>query len=84
MDVAISGKKTYALRPKNLLPTVKFGGGKVLVWVCMAASDVGNLVFINGYMTDMMYVNILRANLMTSARKLSLEDCFHFQQDNNP
>ncbi len=32
----------------------------------------------------MMYVNILRANLKTSARKLGLEDRFCFQQDNDP
>ncbi len=55
----------------------------MLVRGCMAASGGGNLVFIDGHMTAMMYVNILRANLKTSARKLGLEDCFHFQQDNN-
>ncbi len=31
-------KKIAKLRTKNLLPTVKFGGGKVLMWGCMAAS----------------------------------------------
>ncbi len=54
------------------------------MWGCMAASGGGNLVFIDGHMTAMTYVNISRANLKTSARKLGLEDCFHFQQDNNP
>ncbi len=76
-------KKNYALRSKNELPNVKFGGGQVLVWSCMVASGGGNLVFIDEHMTAMMYVNILRANLKTSGRKLGLEDCFHFQQDNN-
>ncbi len=83
MDAAMSGEKTCAVRTKNLLPTVKFGGGKVLVRGCMAASGGGNLVFFDEHMTAMMYVNILHANLKTSARKLGLEDCFHFQQDNN-
>ncbi len=43
----------------------------------------GNLVFIDGHATAMIYVNILYANLKISARKLGLEDCFHFQQDTN-
>jgi len=77
-------KKNSELQPKNLLPTVKFGGGKVLVWGCMAASGVGNLVFIDGHMTAAMYVDILRANLRASARKLGLEYTFRFQQDNDP
>ncbi len=34
-------------------------------------------------MSAKMYVDILRANLKTSARKLGLKNCFRFQQDNN-
>ncbi len=71
------------LQTKNLLPTVKFGGGNVRVWGWMAASGAWNLVFIDRHMTGKMYVDILRANLKTSARKLGLKNCFHFQQDNN-
>ncbi len=56
----------------------------MLIRGCKAASNVGNLVFIDGHMTPMMYVNILRANLKISARKLGLEDCFHFQLEDNP
>jgi len=32
---------------KNLCPTVKHGGGNELVWGCMSATGVGNLVFID-------------------------------------
>ncbi len=56
----------------------------MLVWGCMAASGGENLAFIDRYMTGTMYVDILHANLNTSACKLDLEDCFHFWQDNNP
>ncbi len=76
-------KKLVCCNPKIYYPC-KILGGKVLVWGCMAASGGGNPVFIDGHTTAMMCVNILRANLKTSARKLGLEDCFHFQQDNNP
>ncbi len=50
----------------------------------MAASGVGNSVFVDGHITAKMYVSILRANLKTSARKLGLEDRFRFQQDDDP
>ncbi len=65
------------------MPIVNFGGGRVLLWGGMTASGVGNLMFIYGHITAMMYVNILCANLKTSAHKLGLEDRFCFQQDNN-
>ncbi|GFX78499.1 transposable element Tc1 transposase [Trichonephila clavipes] len=41
-------KPNTALDPKNLRPTVKHGGGSVMVWGCMASNGVGNLVFIDG------------------------------------
>ncbi|KAK7605096.1 hypothetical protein V9T40_006954 [Parthenolecanium corni] len=77
-------KKNSELEAKNLLPTVKFGGGKVLVWGCMAAKGVRNLEFIKGNMTAQMYIDILRANLKSSACKLGLQNSFSFQQDNDP
>ncbi len=55
----------------------------MLLWGGMTASGVGNPVFIDGHITAMMYVNIFHANLKTSVRKLGLEDCFRFQQDND-
>ncbi|KAH8245626.1 hypothetical protein KR032_001767, partial [Drosophila birchii] len=67
-----------------LKPTVKHGGGSVMVWDCMAASRVGYLVFIEGNMDKHMYLKILKDNLEDSAMKLGLEDNFRFYQDNDP
>ncbi|GFU05683.1 transposable element Tc1 transposase [Trichonephila clavipes] len=41
------------LDSKNTKKTVKYGGGSVLVWRCMFAGGVGELVFIDGIMDKM-------------------------------
>ncbi|GFU60915.1 transposable element Tc1 transposase [Trichonephila clavipes] len=41
-------KQGTALEKENLVPTVKYGGGGVMVWGCMAANGVGRLTFIHG------------------------------------
>lgn len=83
-QVRVWRKVNTALDPKNLQATVKHGGGSVMVWGCMSASGVGNLVFIDGKMDQYVYKNILLHNLLPSARKLGLESGFVFQQDNDP
>lgn len=77
-------KSGTELLAKNLRPTVKHGGGNRMVWGCMAASGVGNLVFIEGRMKATDYIDILRDNLKESAVKLGLSGSFVFQQDNDP
>lgn len=69
---------------QNLITTVKHGGGSVMVWGCMAASGVGNLVFIESTRNKMDYLNILKNNLLTSVEKLGLQGSWIFQQDNDP
>ncbi|GFU86386.1 transposable element Tc1 transposase [Trichonephila clavipes] len=77
-------KPNTDLDPKNLRPTVKHGGGSVMVWGCMASNGVGNLVFIDGIMDHMLFIDILNSNLKKSAKKLGLDGNFIFQQDNDP
>lgn len=73
-----------ALDLKNLLPTVKHGGGSVMVWGSMAAAGVGSLVFINDTMDRWVYLNILKQYLCADAEKLSLGEQWVFQQDQDP
>ena len=47
-----------------LLPTFKHGGGSLMVWACMAANGVGNLVFILETMDGLKYCRILFGNLV--------------------
>ncbi|GFU70411.1 transposable element Tcb1 transposase [Trichonephila clavipes] len=77
-------KPNTALDPKNLRPTVKHGGGSVMVWGCMASNGVGNLVFIDGIMDHKLYIDILNNNLKESEKKVGLDGNFILQQDNNP
>ncbi|GFW23570.1 transposable element Tcb2 transposase [Trichonephila clavipes] len=50
----------------------------------MATSGVEKLVFIDGIMHKMAYLNILQNNLKERADKLGLGSSFIFQQDNDP
>ncbi|GFU73195.1 transposable element Tcb2 transposase [Trichonephila clavipes] len=72
------------LDPKNTIKTVKYGGGSVLVWGCMSAGGVGELVFIDDIMDKMVYSEILKNNLEKSVVNVGLGSNFIFQQDNDP
>ena len=46
-------------KDKCVMPTVKHGGGNVVVWGCMSATGVGELYFIEGNMNSNGYCEIL-------------------------
>lgn len=77
-------KQNAALQKDNLCGTMKHGGSGVLVWGCMSASGVGDLVFIDGKMDQRLYLNILQHHLQPSVQRLGLPDNWIFQQDNDP
>ena len=56
--------------------TVKHGGGNTLVWGCFSYSGIGNLVEINGIMTGLGYLDIIKENLQMSAEKMNIGDNF--------
>jgi transposase len=76
-------KSGTRLENKNIVHTVKHGGGGLMVWACFSSKGVGNLVFIDGIMDQYMYCRILSENLFSSAKKMGLNS-FIFQQDNDP
>lgn len=80
----IRRKTGERLKRKNLLPTVKHGGGNIMVWGCMSWKGLGNLHVIDGIMTKEVYLDILERNLLPSKKKLRLQSNFIFQQDGDP
>ncbi len=68
----------------NIVPTVKHGGGSIMLWGCFSAAGTGRLVAIEGKMNAAKYRDILDENLLQSAQDLRLGRRFTFQQDNDP
>ena len=64
------------------MPTVKHGGGNVMVKGWMSAVGVGELYFIEGNMNSNMYCEILQQSMIPSLQKLGLRAVF--QHDNDP
>uniref|UniRef100_A0A8C2DC74 Transposase n=1 Tax=Cyprinus carpio TaxID=7962 RepID=A0A8C2DC74_CYPCA len=65
----------------NTVPTVKHGGGSIMLWGCFSAAGTGRLVAIEGKMNAAKYRDILDENLLQSAQDLRLGRRFTFQQD---
>ena len=68
----------------NTIPTVKHGGGSIMLWGCFSAAGTGRLVRIEGKMNGAKYREILDENLLQSVLDLRLGQRFTFQQDNDP
>ena len=76
-------KKGEACKLKNI-PTVKHGGGSIMLWGCFVVGGTVALHKIDGIMRKENYVEILMQHLKTSVKKLKLGRKWVFQMDNDP
>lgn len=76
-------KVNERFKPECILPTVKHGGGSVMVWGCFSHGGVGQLVKIEGNMKKEQYHSILQRHAIPSGIDL-IGRGFVFQQDIDP
>lgn len=69
--------------PRYMVPTMKHGGGNIMVWGCFSRDGVGPLHRIDGIMDKEMYRDIL-TNVMLPHAKDKMCRGWVFQQDNDP
>uniref|UniRef100_A0A674EJM0 Tc1-like transposase DDE domain-containing protein n=1 Tax=Salmo trutta TaxID=8032 RepID=A0A674EJM0_SALTR len=77
-------KNNTAHHPKNTMPTMKHGGGSIMLWGCFSSAGTGALIRVEGIMNSSKYQAILAQNLQASVRKLKIKRKFTFQHDNDP
>ena len=76
-------KREEEFKEKFIMPSVKHGGGCVMVWACFSSSGTDDLCCVEGSMNAAKYQDILYSHLLPSARRL-IGWKFVFQQDNDP
>uniref|UniRef100_A0A1I7WXV7 DDE_3 domain-containing protein n=1 Tax=Heterorhabditis bacteriophora TaxID=37862 RepID=A0A1I7WXV7_HETBA len=70
--------------PKCTIPTIKHGGGSVMVCAAFNRNGPGPLHIVEGIMDSTSYVRILEDNLIPYVRSQRLGRNRIFLQDNNP
>lgn len=79
-------KRQGKARPEHLIqPTLKYGGGHIMIWGCMGWDGIGNCCRIDGAMDSALYVQILEEDLQGSLEFWGKEVSeIIFQHDNDP
>ena len=57
-----------AFKSECVVPTVKHGGGSIMVWGCMTDYGVGQLFVCEGRMNSTKYINGLESTLLPHLR----------------
>ena len=71
--------KRRVWRKPGTIPTVKHGGGSIMLWGCFSSAGTAKLVRNEGMMDGAKYRKIREGNLFQSSRDLRLGQRFTFQ-----
>ena len=77
-------KDGEAYSPKNMVPTVKYGRGSIMIWGYFSVKGMGKILILDGKMNTPKYKPILQEKLMSFVKSLELPSDYIFQQDNDP
>ena len=64
--------KCYVWKKPGTIPSVKHGGGGIMLWRCFSAAETGRRVRIERNLNNVKYREILDENLLQSAQDLRL------------
>ena len=78
-------ERSEPLSDRLIKPTMKFGGGSLMIWGCFCGDKIGAVQRIYGRMNADDYIKILNEKLFASCEmfNLNVKDIV-FQQDNDP
>lgn len=78
-------KPGIRLNDRQISPTVKFGGGSIMLWGCITVHGIGFMCRIEGRMDSDLYTTILSDEFMNTVNFYNLNKAdIIFQQDNDP
>jgi transposase len=70
---------------KQILETVKFGGGNIMIWGCMVWDGPGYISKIDGNMDTNLYIEIIDECVKDTLKWYKMDQKkFYFQHDNDP
>ena len=82
--VYVRRRQGERFREECLVPSVKFGGGKLMIWGCFSGTGLGEICRVEGTVDQKKYQAILQETMLPSANRLFGREKFVFQHDNAP